>query len=455
MTPEPDLTLSREDLYELVWSKPMVELAQDLGLSDVALAKRCRKLGVPVPGRGYWARVAAGQEPHRPTLAKREDQFGDAQALAFASVAEDAPAAEAPDLTPGEAAIRAEIDVVPVTLLASLEFACPPIQRLARREGVMPAKAIAWARQADRRGPIPAVHVSDTQAARALSILDTVLRAAASLGWPFEAVKPEAPAYPARSPEPVDPTPPGALTVAGEPIAIRIDEPTKRIPHVRTPDEERRLKRGEHPYLVAWDYLPSGRLCLQIHEPDSRYGGRSWKDGKRPHIEDQTRDILHALYDLALKIKAQRAEHAQREREQREEERLKRERGRRRDIELKLIHELERQAGAWFRARLLNRYVRAACRALGSDQIMVKRGEGTVDFFAWAQGYVNQLDPLHPADRNDDLLEDRISWHADIELQKTLARLAGFEGQKTWKITGTAVDQYADDKNTRKYEDDS
>lgn len=72
MTHEPDLTLSREDLYELVWSKPMVELAQDLGLSDVALAKRCRKLRVPVPGRGYWARVAAGQEPRQPTLTPRD-----------------------------------------------------------------------------------------------------------------------------------------------------------------------------------------------------------------------------------------------------------------------------------------------------------------------------------------------------------------------------------------------
>jgi hypothetical protein len=53
MTHEPDLTLSREDLYELVWSKPIVELAKDFGISDVAFAKRCRKLGVPVPGRGY------------------------------------------------------------------------------------------------------------------------------------------------------------------------------------------------------------------------------------------------------------------------------------------------------------------------------------------------------------------------------------------------------------------
>ncbi len=43
------LTLSREDLYELVWSKPMVELAKDFSMSDVGLAKRCRKLGIPVP----------------------------------------------------------------------------------------------------------------------------------------------------------------------------------------------------------------------------------------------------------------------------------------------------------------------------------------------------------------------------------------------------------------------
>lgn len=66
------LTLSREDLYQLAWSKPMSELAKDFGISDVALAKRCRRLGIPVPGRGYWARVDAGQKLHRPTLPKRD-----------------------------------------------------------------------------------------------------------------------------------------------------------------------------------------------------------------------------------------------------------------------------------------------------------------------------------------------------------------------------------------------
>ena len=54
MTEDEDkpLTLSRDDLYELVWSKPMRDLAKDFGISDVGLAKRCRRLGIPVPGRG-------------------------------------------------------------------------------------------------------------------------------------------------------------------------------------------------------------------------------------------------------------------------------------------------------------------------------------------------------------------------------------------------------------------
>src|SRR5436305_5927382 len=52
--------LTREDLYERVWSEPMRTLAQHYGLSDVGLAKTCKRLRVPVPGRGYWAKKAAG-----------------------------------------------------------------------------------------------------------------------------------------------------------------------------------------------------------------------------------------------------------------------------------------------------------------------------------------------------------------------------------------------------------
>jgi hypothetical protein len=60
--------LTREELYERVWSKPATELAAEWGISDVALSKRCKKLNVPKPSLGYWARLAAGQTPTRPPL---------------------------------------------------------------------------------------------------------------------------------------------------------------------------------------------------------------------------------------------------------------------------------------------------------------------------------------------------------------------------------------------------
>ena len=66
--------LTREELFGLVWSKPTQQVAKDLGISDTAVAKLCRRLQVPKPPRGYWARAGAGKTPRRPPLvAFRED----------------------------------------------------------------------------------------------------------------------------------------------------------------------------------------------------------------------------------------------------------------------------------------------------------------------------------------------------------------------------------------------
>lgn len=65
----PSKELSREELFALVWEKPTQEVARELGVSDVAIAKLCARLQVPKPPRGYWARVQSGQTPKRPPLA--------------------------------------------------------------------------------------------------------------------------------------------------------------------------------------------------------------------------------------------------------------------------------------------------------------------------------------------------------------------------------------------------
>jgi integrase len=59
---------TRQELYELVWSQPVAELAASYGVSDVGLAKACRRANIPVPGRGYWAKVAAAQPVEKRSL---------------------------------------------------------------------------------------------------------------------------------------------------------------------------------------------------------------------------------------------------------------------------------------------------------------------------------------------------------------------------------------------------
>src|SRR3546814_15091769 len=52
---------TREEFYDLVWSKPMTHLAKEFALSDVALHKVCKKHNIPNPPLGWWGQKAAGK----------------------------------------------------------------------------------------------------------------------------------------------------------------------------------------------------------------------------------------------------------------------------------------------------------------------------------------------------------------------------------------------------------
>ena len=47
-------TFTRDALYKLVWSEPTQTLSKRFGISDVGLAKACRRANIPTPDRGYW-----------------------------------------------------------------------------------------------------------------------------------------------------------------------------------------------------------------------------------------------------------------------------------------------------------------------------------------------------------------------------------------------------------------
>jgi len=72
------VTISRKELYRRVWSTPVSILAAEFGLSDRGLARLCERYEIPVPPRGYWAKLAAGKKVvlfKLPDLGKKNTQI--------------------------------------------------------------------------------------------------------------------------------------------------------------------------------------------------------------------------------------------------------------------------------------------------------------------------------------------------------------------------------------------
>ena len=155
---------------------------------------------------------------------------------------------------------------------------------------------------------------------------------------------------------------------------------------------------------------------------------KSWYDQGKQRVGSKIPRILAAFLECALEIKAKRDEEEREERKRLEQERLRKEKAERREAHANLIAELERQAGAWFRARLLQRYLRAMRRTTGEGQIQGALGQEKVDFLLWAEQYAAQLDPLSAVPPNPD--QQRDHPHSGERLLKDLLfRVLGCDGQ--------------------------
>ncbi|WP_293906488.1 TetR/AcrR family transcriptional regulator [Phenylobacterium sp.] len=70
---EPTYRLTRQQLYDLVWSRPLSALAAEFKISGGGLAKICDRLMVPHPPRGYWSGASARRTAVPPPLPPRPE----------------------------------------------------------------------------------------------------------------------------------------------------------------------------------------------------------------------------------------------------------------------------------------------------------------------------------------------------------------------------------------------
>jgi hypothetical protein len=172
------LKVTREQLYDLVWSKPTIHLAKELGISDVAIAKICKKLKIPKPEPGYWARVGAGKQCERPALPSVEGNVP-----AFVVIRKYA-TPRPPEITRQEVLDRVRVLTDPANLITvatrlSKPHALVRATRDALKHGLKDEYGRLW----------PAtfggleVRVSRASVGRALRIMDALLRAVESMGY--------------------------------------------------------------------------------------------------------------------------------------------------------------------------------------------------------------------------------------------------------------------------------
>jgi len=163
---------TRKELYDQVWSTPMIKLAKQYGLSDRGLAKICKKYNIPCPPRGYWAKFQAGQKVKKIPLpsAKSIDLIELENSLG-----------EEPEKIIAKKFIEKNIiELIPVK--KSLKGAHPLIKQTSDYFKTVSKKADAML--IPPKGKCLDISVSPGSLRRALLIMDSVLKVLESKGFP-------------------------------------------------------------------------------------------------------------------------------------------------------------------------------------------------------------------------------------------------------------------------------
>jgi hypothetical protein len=179
-------TWNREELYKEIWEQPMLKLAPKCGISSVMLGKVCRKLGIQVPGRGYWARKASGYSVSIKPLPKLKD-VPVVQRFKFPDPYPKEPKMPLPEPTDPEYVRIKEVESLEIPIDPNV-----PLHRLVAAT----AKAFKSA-HTDHRGyrstrgheGVLDLHISNGTFDRAIQILNTVVLAVEKQGFPLNVNK--------------------------------------------------------------------------------------------------------------------------------------------------------------------------------------------------------------------------------------------------------------------------
>jgi hypothetical protein len=341
------IDITREDLYKLIFSQPTQRIAKELGISDVGLAKICKRLHVPKPPRGYWRQIEVGlrvQPVPLPRVLKTTPTS--------VWITPTEPRGPRATLDPEVAArVESELSVdEPIWVDDVLRNPHLTIRQtkhaLERASEDKYTKVIpAW------NQPSLSIRVSQASLDRALLIMDALVKAFEKRGHSIELGSPRDGHT--------------RIVIRGERIKIRL---TEKVDRFEIQSTEKR--RGESLLLgpKEYGYRPTGKLQLLTEEYCSEGLKKNWNDRKRM-LEEQLNEIVTGVIRIAAAFEVENLRHQERERQRIEEEirRLRRAAAPRRRREA--IPSCRESSELWISSRNLRRF-------LCSFELLDREGSG-------------------------------------------------------------------------------
>jgi len=358
-------TLTRKELYDLVWSTPFTTLAKKYLISDNGLRKICLKMDIPLPKSGHWGKIQFNKPVE---IIKLSPDYSGEKEIALALRQEGDESKGSPSqIIALEKEIKSKEEQ---SLVVPDRLTNPDKLIIAARESLIKKNA----RTSYRGGFVgtsinePNISVTPENVSRALRFMDTFIKVIKKRGHSITFRNHTT-----------------YVTIQGEAIEIYFREKLKRVPKVSN--------YGWQEY----DYFASGILCFNAK---ISWHITEWKDGSLT-LEKQLAKIIAKLEIKGEELKQQSIESEIYRAEQEVKQRIEKERQKRKDKEFEDFKLLMKNAKQWQEAVLLRNYLNELEAKAKNDNKITEELE---NWLLWARKKTDWYDPQINA--KDELLND-------------------------------------------------
>jgi len=325
--------IPRKALYDRVWSTPTSRLAKEFGVSDKGLAKICKRANIPLPYRGYWARLHAGLQPMQAELPPGDD---------------DALLAITPSPSRNESPIAVSIAAERPVIVSPDADLHPLVQAW------LAGQALSDLTELERRR---------------YEILNAI----------FGAVEPQG----------LTPDVDGRafyFRCQGEKLSCRLDRAAMSVRGL-TPDAARHL--AELP-----DVKPVLRFTIETYFPPAHAIRRKWSDSNARRLEQMVADIIRTLLVAGHRLVSMKEERDERRRQQDDQRHMIQVDTERRSIEAKWTQALLSLAEQ-HRVSASLRIFLEKLSAQPCELSKTVAGRSLAEWLTWAHERVEKVDPIN------------------------------------------------------------